>query len=157
VASEESLSIGRYCIFAGRFAQAGHPAAGHHAGHPAANPAVVGGIVTDKVVIFVTAGSLAEGKKIARHLVEAKLAACVNISQPIESVYRWEGQIAEEREFLLTIKSTRELFPEIKTEISKLHSYHTPEIICLPIIDGSRNYLQWISDSVKPASAVGGA
>jgi periplasmic divalent cation tolerance protein len=75
----------------------------------------------------------------------------------MKSVYRWEGQIAEEREFLLIIKSTRELFPEIKTEISKIHSYHTPEIICLPIIDGSRNYLQWISDSVKPAGAVEGA
>jgi periplasmic divalent cation tolerance protein len=89
--------------------------------------------------------------------VEARLAACVNISQPIVSVYRWEGQIAEEKEFLLIIKSTRELFPEIKTEISKVHSYHTPEIICLPVIDGSRNYLQWISDSVKPAGAVEGA
>jgi periplasmic divalent cation tolerance protein len=70
----------------------------------------------------------------------------------MESVYRWEGKIAEEREFLLIIKSTRELFPEIKAEISKIHSYHTPEIICLPVIDGSRNYLQWVSDSVKPAA-----
>ena len=113
--------------------------------------------MTDKVVVFVTTASRSEGKKIARQLVEARLAACVNISQPIESVYRWEGQIAEEREFLLIIKSTRELFPELKTEISKIHSYHTPEIICLPVIDGSRNYLQWISDSVKPASAGEGA
>jgi periplasmic divalent cation tolerance protein len=86
--------------------------------------------------------------------VETRLAACVNISQPIESVYRWEGQIVEEKEFLLIIKSTRELFPEIRTEISKVHSYHTPEIICLPVIDGSRDYLQWISDSVKPAETV---
>ena len=108
--------------------------------------------MTDKVVIFVTAASLGEGKKIARHLVETKLAACVNILQPMESVYRWEGKIAEEREFLLIIKSTGELFPEIKAEISKIHSYHTPEIICLPVIDGSRNYLQWVSDSVKPAA-----
>jgi periplasmic divalent cation tolerance protein len=121
------------------------------------NPLFVGGIVTDKVVIYVTAASQDECKKIARHLVESRLAACVNISQAIESVYRWEGQIAEEREFLLSIKSTRELFPEIKTEISKIHSYQTPEIICLPIIDGSRNYLQWISDSVKAAGAVEGA
>jgi periplasmic divalent cation tolerance protein len=117
-------------------------------------PPLGGGIVTDKVVIFVTAASRGECKKIARHLVETRLAACVNISQPIESVYRWEGQIAEEKEFLLIIKSTRELFPEIRTEISKVHSYHTPEIICLPVIDGSRNYLQWISDSVKPAETV---
>ena len=108
--------------------------------------------MTDKVVIFVTAASRGECKKIARHLVETRLAACVNILQPMESVYRWEGKIAEEREFLLIIKSTGELFPEIKAEISKIHSYHTPEIICLPVIEGSRNYLQWVSDSVKPAA-----
>jgi periplasmic divalent cation tolerance protein len=72
----------------------------------------------------------------------------------VESIYRWEGKITDEKEFVLLIKSTRELFPEIKAEISKIHSYHTPEIICLPIIDGSRNYLQWVSDSVKaPAAA----
>ena len=108
--------------------------------------------MTDKVVILVTAASKKECRKIARHLVESKLAACVNISQPIESVYRWQGKISTDREYQLFIKSTRELFPEIKSAISMLHSYHTPEIICLPIIDGSRNYLQWISDSVKPAS-----
>ena len=110
--------------------------------------------MTDKVVIIVTAASRGECRKIAHHLVETRLAACVNISQPIKSVYRWEGQIAEEGEFLLFIKSTRGLFPDIKTEISKIHSYHNPEIICLPVIDGSPDYLQWISDSVKPAGAV---
>jgi periplasmic divalent cation tolerance protein len=108
--------------------------------------------VTDKVVIMVTAASKRECRKIAKHLVEAKLAACVNITQPIESIYRWEGKIADDQEYQLLIKSKRELFPEIKAAISKLHSYHTPEIICLPIIDGSRNYLQWVSDSVRPAA-----
>jgi len=108
--------------------------------------------VTDKVVIMVTAASRRECRKIARHLVEAKLAACVNITQAIESLYRWEGKVADEKEFVLLIKTTRELFSEIKAEISKIHSYHTPEIICLPIIDGSRNYLQWVSDSVKQAA-----
>jgi periplasmic divalent cation tolerance protein len=106
--------------------------------------------VTDKVVILVTAASKKESRKIARHLVESKLAACVNVTQPIESVYHWQGKIATDREYQLFIKSTRELFPEIKAAISTLHSYHTPEIICLPIIDGSRNYLQWVKDSVKP-------
>jgi len=108
--------------------------------------------VTDKVVIVVTAASRRECQNIARHLVEARLAACVNITQPIESVYRWEGKVADEKEYLMLIKSTRELFPEIKAAISRIHSYHTPEIICLPIIDGSRNYLQWLGDSVKPAT-----
>jgi periplasmic divalent cation tolerance protein len=112
--------------------------------------------VTDKVVVLTTAAGRDEGKRIARHLVDTRLAACVNILQPIESVYRWQGQIAEEEEFLLIIKSTRELFTEIKAEILKIHSYQTPEIICLPIIDGSPNYLKWISDSVKQGGAVEG-
>ena len=108
--------------------------------------------MTDKVVVLVTSASKKECRKIAKHLVESKLAACVNITQHIESVYRWEGKIANEQEYQLFIKSTRELFPEIKTAISQLHSYRTPEIICLPIIEGSRNYLQWVTDSVKQAS-----
>jgi periplasmic divalent cation tolerance protein len=60
--------------------------------------------------------------------------------------------VADEKEFLLLIKTTRGLFPEIKAAVSKLHSYQTPEIICLPIIDGSASYLQWVSDSVKKAA-----
>jgi periplasmic divalent cation tolerance protein len=108
--------------------------------------------VTDKIVVLVTAASRRECRKIARRLVEAKLAACVNIFQPIQSVYRWEGKLAEDREFLMFIKSRRELFPEIKAAVAKLHSYTTPEIICLPIIDGSESYLQWVSDSVKRPS-----
>ena len=109
--------------------------------------------MTDKVVIMVTAASRRECRKIARHLIEAKLAACVNITQSVESIYHWEGKISDEKEFVLFIKSTRDLFPEVKHEISKLHSYRTPEIICLPIVDGSRNYLQWLADLVKQPSA----
>ena len=108
--------------------------------------------MTDKVVVLVTAANRRECRKIARQLVESKLAACVNITPAIQSIYRWEGKIADEREFLLVIKSARELFPEIQAAVSKLHSYATPEIICLPIIDGSENYLRWVSDSVKRAN-----
>ncbi|MFZ0959754.1 MAG: divalent-cation tolerance protein CutA [Terriglobia bacterium] len=108
--------------------------------------------MTDKIVILITAASKKECRRIAEHLVASKLAACVNITQHIESIYRWEGKIAHDREHQLIIKSTRELFPEIKAAVSKLHSYHTPEIICLPIIEGSRNYLLWVGNSVKPAS-----
>lgn len=107
--------------------------------------------MTDKVVIMVTAASRRECRKIARRLIEEKLAACVNITQAIQSVYWWEGKIDYSKEFLMFIKTNRDLFQQIKTEISLIHSYHTPEIICLPIIDGSRNYLQWISDSVRAA------
>jgi periplasmic divalent cation tolerance protein len=111
-----------------------------------------GGFVTDKVVILVTVANRREGRKIARHLVESRLAACVNISQPMQSIYRWEGKLADDKEFLLIIKGTRELFPEIKAAILKVHSYTTPEIICLPIIDGSESYLQWVGDSVRKTS-----
>ncbi len=107
--------------------------------------------MTDKIVILVTAASRRESKKIAKHLVEQKLAACVNISAPIESIYRWQGKVSDEKEFLLIIKSTRELFEEVKSAILKVHSYTTPEIICLPIVDGSSEYLQWVSDSVRRA------
>ena len=106
--------------------------------------------MTDKVVIMVTASSRRECRKIARRLIDEKLAACVNITQPVQSVYHWEGKIEQSKEFLLFIKTKRDLFPQIKTEIGLLHSYHTPEIICLPIIDGSPNYLQWVNDSVRP-------
>jgi periplasmic divalent cation tolerance protein len=107
--------------------------------------------MTDKVVILVTVASRREGRQIARHLVETRLAACVNMTQTIQSIYRWEGKLVEDKEFLLVIKSARPLFPEIKTAIAGIHTYHTPEIICLPIIEGSENYLQWLSDAVKPA------
>jgi periplasmic divalent cation tolerance protein len=104
--------------------------------------------VTNKVVILVTAGKLAEAKRIGKHLIEANLAACVNITQPVRSIYRWEGRIAQDQEVLMVIKSTRELFPNVRTAVCKLHSYANPEIICLPIVDGAEEYLAWIDASV---------
>lgn len=108
--------------------------------------------MTDKVVVLVTVGSLREARKIAKALVEARLAACVNLSPPVRSIYRWQGRIESAREVLLVIKTSREIFPELQAEIRKLHSYATPEIICLPIIDGSREYLEWLAQSVKTAN-----
>ena len=111
--------------------------------------------MTDKVVILVTVANRREGRQIARHLVKNRLAACVNMTPTIQSIYRWEGKLVEDKEYLLLIKSARPLFPEIKTAITQIHTYHTPEIICLPIIEGSENYLQWISDSVKVSGEKG--
>ncbi len=105
--------------------------------------------MTDKIVILVTTSSKREGRKIARHLVEERLAACVNISQPIQSIYRWEGKLQDDKEYLLQIKSTRDLFPEVRKAIQSTHSYKIPEIICLPIVDGSAEYLNWLGESVK--------
>ncbi|HXJ92242.1 MAG TPA: divalent-cation tolerance protein CutA [Terriglobia bacterium] len=105
--------------------------------------------MTDKIVILVTAPSLKEARKIARNLVEERLAACVNVTPPVESIYRWQGKIENGRERLLVIKTAREIFAEVEAAIRKLHSYTNPEILCLPIIDGSRDYLDWLAGSVK--------
>ncbi len=110
--------------------------------------------MTDKIVVLVTAGSLREAKKIARHLVEARLAACVNIAQGIRSLYRWEGKLRDDREFLLLIKSERAVFTRIQEAVLKLHSYATPEIICLPIVEGSEAYLTWIAQCVRPEDSL---
>jgi periplasmic divalent cation tolerance protein len=107
--------------------------------------------VTDKVVVLVTAGSLKEARKIAQELVEGRLAACVNVSGPLESVYQWQGKVERSRERLLLIKTSRGAFPEVQAVIRRLHRYVTPEMICLPIIDGSRDYLEWLADSIKSA------
>jgi periplasmic divalent cation tolerance protein len=104
--------------------------------------------MTDKVVVFITSPNLKESRKIARVLVEAKLAACVNICSPVQSVYRWKGKVEQAREYLLVVKSNRELFPKLQAAVSTLHSYKIPEIICLPIVDGSLQYLQWLDDSL---------
>ncbi len=110
--------------------------------------------MTDKIVILVTVASKEEGHKIARHLVESRLAACVNVTGAIESIYRWKGEISQDQEYQLFVKTTREMFPEIQAAIAKLHSYQTPEMICLPIIDGSREYLLWVDESVNSANPV---
>jgi periplasmic divalent cation tolerance protein len=104
--------------------------------------------VTDKIVVLVTAGNLRESRKIARNLIESRLAACVNITTPVESIYRWQGKVSKSREYLLIIKSTRNLFDELRSAVARIHSYTTPEIISLPITDGSADYLQWIGSSL---------
>jgi len=106
--------------------------------------------MTDKRVVLTTAGSEQEAGKIARHLVEHRLAACVNILLNVTSVYRWKDQVEEAREWLLIIKTTAGVFAQVRQAISDLHSYELPECICLTIEDGSLNYLQWIAESVSP-------
>jgi periplasmic divalent cation tolerance protein len=105
--------------------------------------------MTDKIVVLVTAASLKEARKIAQALVKARLAACVNVVPAVESIYRWQGKIESSRERLLVIKTAREVLHEVEGQIRKLHSYTNPEIICLPIVDGSREYLDWLARSVK--------
>ena len=105
--------------------------------------------MTDKRVILSTVGSEDEARKIAHHLVEHKLAACVNIVPRIESVYRWQGKVESNREYLLLIKTSSEKVPQVSDAIRELHSYDLPECIVLAVEDGSSEYLQWVEESLK--------
>lgn len=101
------------------------------------------------VVVLVTCASWKEAEKLARALVQKRLAACVNIANSrVKSVYRWKGKIESASEFLLTVKTTQRQFAALEKEIRRLHTYETPEIIALPIVAGSKAYLRWIADSV---------
>ncbi|HEV3308737.1 MAG TPA: divalent-cation tolerance protein CutA [Candidatus Sulfotelmatobacter sp.] len=104
--------------------------------------------MTDKRIVLTTAASEEEAQKIARHLVEHQIAACVNIVPHITSIYRWQNKVEEAREWLLIIKTTAAAFEDIREAIAQLHSYELPECICLAIEDGSANYLEWIAESV---------
>ncbi|MGA7753041.1 MAG: divalent-cation tolerance protein CutA [Candidatus Sulfotelmatobacter sp.] len=105
--------------------------------------------MTDKRIVLSTAGSEEEARKIARHLIERKLAACVNIVPQIESIYRWQGKVEEARECLLLIKTTAERFPEVRDALHELHSYDLPECVAITVEDGSSGYLNWIGESVN--------
>ncbi len=105
--------------------------------------------MTDKRIVLTTAGSEEEARKIARHLVENRLAACVNIVPQVESIYRWEGKVDSSREWLLLVKTSQERFPAVREAIRELHSYELPECVVINIEDGSSNYLDWLADSVQ--------
>jgi periplasmic divalent cation tolerance protein len=105
--------------------------------------------MTDKRIVLTTAGSEEEARKIARHLVECRLAACVNIVPQVTSIYRWQGKIEEALEWLLVVKTTASAFGQVRQAITEVHSYELPECVCLTIEDGSPSYLEWIADSVS--------
>jgi periplasmic divalent cation tolerance protein len=103
-------------------------------------------------VVLVTCGTFAEARRIARAAVEAKVAACVNVlSNPVESIYRWKGEVEVSREYLLVMKSTASRLPELEGIVRRLHSYDVPEFLVLQIVAGSREYLRWLVESVKPS------
>ena len=104
--------------------------------------------MTDKRIVLTTAASEEEARKIARQLVERRIAACVNLVPKITSIYRWQGNIDEAQEWLLIVKTTAAAFGQVREAIAELHSYELPECVSLAIEDGSPAYLQWIAESV---------
>ncbi|MGI8744483.1 MAG: divalent-cation tolerance protein CutA [Bryobacteraceae bacterium] len=109
--------------------------------------------MTDKIVVFSACSSQHEAEKIAGMLVEKRLAACVNLISGVQSIYRWRGAVERSKEIMLLIKSTRELLPQLQSEISKMHSYEVPEALAVPVVDGMESYLEWMDRELQPAGA----
>ena len=103
----------------------------------------------NEIVIFITASGEDEAARIARALVEEKLAACVNIVKNIRSIYSWQGNIEDDSEVLMIAKTRKGLFDAVSVKVKELHSYDVPEIIALPIITGSPEYLKWLKESTE--------
>ena len=100
-----------------------------------------------EIAVFVTASSEEEAIRIGRALVEARLAACVNVLSRVKSIYRWEEKLTEDYEILMIVKTQSALFSDLAECVQRLHSYTVPEIIALPIIEGSEPYLNWIKEN----------
>ena len=100
--------------------------------------------MTDKIVVLTACDSAMLAEQLARHLVERRVAACVNILPKARSIYRWQEKIEDAVEWILLIKSRRDQFASLRAEIQKLHTYEVPEIIAFPVVDGSEAYLDWL-------------
>ncbi len=100
----------------------------------------------NEIIVFITASKEEEAVKIARSLVEARLAGCVNILKDIRSIYSWEGKTEDEKEVLMIAKTKKELFAQVEKKAKELHSYSVPEIIAVPVDEGSADYLTWLKD-----------
>jgi len=104
--------------------------------------------MTNARIVLTTAGSVEEARKLARALVENRLAVCVNIVPQVESVYRWQGKVESAAEWLLVIKTMAGSFPGVQATIEALHSYELPESLMVDVSDGDQEYLDWIAASV---------
>src|SRR6266436_5510156 len=107
---------------------------------------------SEPIVVLMTAASREEANRIAEMLVAAQLAACVQILPEIESVYRWQGEVKREKEILVLAKSTRSRFDELESRVRAMHSYDTPEIVAVAVVDVSEPYLKWLLSTVKENS-----
>jgi periplasmic divalent cation tolerance protein len=107
--------------------------------------------MTDKIVVLNTCGSEEEAERLARALIEQRLAACVNIVPRMRSIYRWKGAVESAEEWLLLIKSSRPLFERLRTALESAHSFEVPEVLALPVVDGAAGYLDWLEANLQNA------
>jgi periplasmic divalent cation tolerance protein len=107
--------------------------------------------MTDKIVVLTSCAAQADAERIARALVAGRLAACVNVASGVRSFYRWKGELESGEEFVLIIKTSRDLFPALRAEMEKLHPYEVPELLALPVVAGAENYLSWLQSNLRGA------
>ncbi|MEO0198131.1 MAG: divalent-cation tolerance protein CutA [candidate division WOR-3 bacterium] len=101
------------------------------------------------VQVITTTNSKELAEKIAKNLLEKKLAGCVQIVSPVRSLYWWQGKIEEDNEVIIFIKTRKELYQELEAEIKNCHNYTVPEILCFPVIEGNPDYLEWLNSVTK--------
>lgn len=101
------------------------------------------------IMIFSTASSLDEARRIGQTLVEEGHVACCNIVQSVESIFKWQGKLCVEHEVLMILKTKDDKFDIVEKRIKQLHSYEVPEIIAIPLSEGSKNYLDWVVQETK--------
>jgi periplasmic divalent cation tolerance protein len=109
-------------------------------------------ISSDAIVVLITAANRDEAVRIAEMLVDARLAGCVQVLPEIESIYRWQGEVARETEILLLVKTTRDKFDHLANRVTAIHSYETPEIIALPVTSAAEPYRKWLLGSLSAGS-----
>lgn len=105
----------------------------------------------DKILVMITTGSEEQAEKIARTLLEERLIACANLIGGIRSLYRWKGQVCDDREILLFCKTRRSLFSRLSERVISIHSYDVPEIIAFPLVEGWQPYLEWVEQETTSA------
>ncbi len=108
--------------------------------------------MSERLVALSTVATAEDAERIARALVEGRLAACVNVVPRVVSVYRWKGEVSRDQELLLLIKTRRERLDAVREALVALHPYELPELVALPVEAGHEPYLAWIDESVSPSS-----
>lgn len=108
--------------------------------------------MADYLLVITTVGSEDDAQKVARSLVERRLVACVNVSGPVRSFYHWKGNLEDDSEHLLFMKTRTDRFPDLEIAIGEIHPYDVPELIGVPIEKGSAAYLGWVDENVLQGS-----
>jgi periplasmic divalent cation tolerance protein len=106
----------------------------------------------DKIAVFSACASPEKAEKIARLLVEQRLAACVSVIPGVRSYYRWKGALESAAECLLIAKTSRDRFAALASALERAHSYEVPEVVAVPIVDGSAKYLDWLTENSRQDS-----